>query len=256
MDDSAAVLTERRGRTLVVTLNRPKVKNAANMAMAEGMEAAMATLRDDPELWVGVITGTGGDFCAGGDISENKPVATPEGGSFGFFASPPDKTLIAAIEGVAVGGGLELALVCDLIVAARDARLGLPEVRHSMMALGGGLVRLPRRLPYHVAMDMILTGELRRAEELAGFGLVNRLCEPGAALETALDLAERVCRNGPVAVNHSRHIVQAVDRLPGEAAVLEFQGDEITLEALQTTEDFAEGSRAFLEKRPPVWQNH
>jgi enoyl-CoA hydratase len=257
-NDDSPVLMTRCGRTLVITMNRPAVKNAANVAMAAGMEAAMRELADDDELWVGIVTGAGGSFSSGGDVNEalaGRVVSTERGGLFGFFSIRPDKTIIAAIEGLALGGGLELALRCDLIVAARGARLGLPEVRNGMMALGGGLALLPRRIPYFVAMDMCLSGEPRLAEELAGLGLISRLCEPGQALQTALRLAERICANGPVAVAASRRIVTASAAAGDEAEAYRRQDMEMTLERLSETADFQEGLRSFTAKRTPIWQN-
>src|SRR5687768_13166574 len=167
MSDTPRILTERRGPVLIVTINRPEAKNAFDSTTSFALNEAMDLLEREDELFVGVITGAGGTFSAGADLKEaasGKPRERPPRGGFGVFAKPPRKPLIAAVEGYAVGGGFELCLSCDLIVAARTAKFGLPEVRHNVVALGGGLFRLPRRIPYHVAMELALTGEFRDAE--------------------------------------------------------------------------------------------
>src|SRR5262245_49267496 len=192
MINSRPILTERRGPILVVTVNRPEAKNAFNVATSQQMNVAMDLLDAEDGLFAGVITGAGGTFSAGADLKEAASGARrerPPRGGFGVFATPPRKPLIAAVEGFAVGGGFELCLACDLVVAARDAKFGLPEVRHNLVALGGGLFRLPRRMPYHVAMELALTGEFKDAEFFARHGIVNRVVEPGTALQEAIALA-------------------------------------------------------------------
>ncbi|KAB2912941.1 MAG: crotonase/enoyl-CoA hydratase family protein [Hyphomicrobiaceae bacterium] len=251
---SQRVLTERRDHILLVTINRPDAKNAFDAATSQAMEAAMDELDSEPSSFVGVITGAGGTFSAGADLKarargEERPALAR--GGFGIFRRPPRKPLIAAVEGYAVGGGFELCLACDLIVAARDAKMGLPEVRHNVVAIGGGLFRLPRRMPYHLAMELALTGEFKDAEFFHRYGLVNRLAEPGRALEEALELAERLLVNGPTALAASKEIVFNAGSWSEEAAWLE-QGP-IARVALES-EDRKEGLRAFAAKRKPVWQ--
>ncbi|HWF75440.1 MAG TPA: crotonase/enoyl-CoA hydratase family protein, partial [Solirubrobacteraceae bacterium] len=195
MSEERAVLIERRGRVLVATLNRPEQRNAVNLAVAEGIAAALDELDDDAELSVGVLTGAGKGFCAGMDLKAFVAGERPyiDGRGFaGIVQRPSAKPLIAAIEGFAVAGGLEIALACDLMVAARGAKLGIPEVKRSLVAAGGGLLRLPRALPRAVAMELALTGDPISAERGYELGLVNRLADPGGALEQALALAEAI----------------------------------------------------------------
>ena len=206
----AAVLTERRDRVLLVTLNRPDQRNAVNEAMADGIAAALDELDADAGLSIGVITGAGKGFCSGMDLKAFVAGESPvvEGRGFaGITQRASAKPLIAAIEGFAVAGGLEVALSCDLIVAARGARLGIPEVKRSLVAAGGGLLRLPRVLPRNIAMEMALTGDPILAERAAELGLVNRLAEPGGALDAALELAEAIAANGPLALAATKRIL-------------------------------------------------
>src|SRR5246127_193982 len=192
MSDEQAVLTERRARVLVVTINRPDQRNAINAAVADGIAAALDELDSDGELSVGVLTGAGKGFCAGMDLKAFVAGEIPSVGDRGFAGitrRSADKPLIAAVEGFAVAGGLEVALACDLLVAARGAKLGIPEVKRSLVAAGGGLLRLPRVLPRTVAMELALTGDPITAERAHDLGLVNRLAEPGGALDAALQLA-------------------------------------------------------------------
>ncbi|WP_084500386.1 crotonase/enoyl-CoA hydratase family protein [Brevibacterium album] len=251
---AGAVRTERRGPVLIVTIDRPQARNAMDSAAAQAMNAAMDLLDETDELFLGVITGAGGTFSAGADLKEaaqGGPRQRPARGGFGIMARPSRKPLIAAVEGYAVGGGLELCLACDLIVAARDARMGLPEVRHNVVAVGGGLFRLPRRIPYHAAMEMALTGELRGAEEMAALGLVNRLSEPGGALETALALADSMLGNGPTALAASKEIMfRSAEWTEAEAWEKQRPIAQVALDS----EDRREGLAAFAEKRRPVWK--
>lgn len=252
------LLTERRGRVLVITLNRPQVRNAFNVELAESVERAMDELDDDPDLWVGILTGAGGCLSAGADLQALEPGRAPttaKRGHFGVLSRRPDKTLIAAVEGFAVAGGFELVLACDLVVAAQGARFGIPEVRSSLVAVGGGLVRLPRAVPHHIAMELALTGASKTAEELHAFGLVNRICEPGSALTVALELADQICANGPIAVTASRRILRRSATGTTEADLLAYQDVEAPLEAILKTQDAQEGIAAFRQKRTPVWKN-
>ena len=251
---SSKVLTERRGSILVITLNRPEVKNACDNETAFAMNAAMDLLDDTDELFVGVITGAGGDFSAGADLkaaAKGGLRERPPRGGFGLFKRPSRKPLIAAVEGVAVGGGLELCLSCDLIVAARNARMGLPEVRHNVVAIGGGLFRLPKRIPYHIAMEVALSGTLRDPEFFARWGLVNRIVEPGQALPTALEWAEALLVNGPTALAATKEIVfQGANWTDTEGWDAQMP---IAMKAIES-EDRKEGLQAFVEKRKPVWK--
>jgi enoyl-CoA hydratase len=250
----SVVLTEERDGVLLVTLNRPEQRNAVNLAVAEGIAAALGRLDAEPALHVGVLTGAGKGFCAGMDLKAFVAGERPHAGGRGFAGivqRPPEKPLIAAIEGFAVAGGLEIALACDLIVAARGARLGIPEVKRGLVAVGGALLRLPRRIPYHLAMELALTGDPIDAERAFAVGLVNRLAEPGEAVAAALELAAAVAANGPLALSASKRILAEA---PGWAAdeLWRRQG-EIAAPAM-ASEDAREGSVAFAEKRPPRWQ--
>jgi enoyl-CoA hydratase len=249
-----AVLTERRDRVLVITLNRPDQRNAINAALAEGMHQALTMLDAEDDLSVGVITGAGKGFCSGMDLKAFVAGESPyvaDRGFAGITQRPADKPLIAAIEGFAVAGGLEVALSCDLIVAARGARLGIPEVKRSLIAAGGGLLRLPRVLPRNVAMELVLTGDPIQAERGYELGLVNRLAEPGGALDAALELAGSIAQNGPLALAASKRILtESVDWPDAEFFMRQ---REITRPVMES-DDAREGATAFAEKRAPVWK--
>jgi enoyl-CoA hydratase len=249
-----AVLTERRDGVLLITLNRPGQRNAINVEVAEGVSAALDELDGTPELRVGVLTGAGKGFCAGMDLKafvEGKRPWVGDRGFAGIVQRPPEKPLIAAIEGFAVAGGLEVALSCDLIVAARGAKLGIPEVKRGLVAAAGALLKLPRRIPYHLAMELALTGEPIDAERAAQLGLVNRVVEPGQAVEAALGLAAELVVNAPLALTVSKRIlVEQAGWSPEE--MWERQG-ELARIALES-DDAREGATAFAEKRAPVWR--
>src|ERR1700761_8129470 len=205
------VLTEQRGNVLLITLNRPEVRNAVNAALAEGVGKALDELDADDELSVGVLTGTGGFFCAGMDLGalvKGESAWYGDRGFAGIAQRAAEKPLIAAIEGFAVAGGMEIALACDLIVAAQGAKLGIPEVKRSLVAAGGALLRLPRRMPYHVVMELALTGTPIAAERAHELGLVNRLADPGGALDAAFALASEIVVNAPLALVASKRILQ------------------------------------------------
>jgi enoyl-CoA hydratase len=251
----SAVLYEERGHVAVVTLARPEARNAVNGEVAQGIEDAVDRIEANPDVWVGVLTGAPPVFCAGADLKALDRdgltgLSTPRGGFAGFVMRERTKPWIAAVEGPALAGGCELAVACDLIVATRSSSFGIPEVKRSLAAVGGGLFRLGRRLPFNVAMELALTGDPIDAEAAHAHGLVNVLCEDGQALTKALALAERIAANAPVAVRASRRIVlegtHTADevgwRLSGEA-----------LAELAATNDFKEGLTAFIEKRPPAW---
>ena len=254
MNDSAAVLTEHRDRVLVITINRPDQRNAVNAAVAQGIAAALDELDATRELSIGVMTGAGKGFCAGMDLKAFVAGETPhvdDRGFAGITRRASVKPLIAAVEGFAVAGGLEVALACDLIVAARGAKLGIPEVKRSLVAAGGGLLRLPRVLPRNIAMELALTGDPILAERGFELGLVNRLAEPGGALDAALELAEQIAQNGPLALAASKRILTEAVDWP-EAEFFERQGE--IAGPVMGSEDAREGATAFAEKRAPVWK--
>jgi enoyl-CoA hydratase len=254
MSDEQAVLRERRGRVLLITINRPDQRNAVNAAVAEGIAAALDELDDEPDLSLGILTGAGKGFCAGMDLKAFVAGERPYAGDRGFAGITQRasvKPLIAAIEGFAVAGGLEVALACDLIVAARGAKLGVPEVKRSLVAAAGALLRLPRVLPRGVAMELALTGEPIAAERGYELGMVNRLAEPGEAVATALDLAETIAANGPLALAATKQIL--VESLEWPDSEFFARQGEIT-EPVMRSEDAREGATAFAEKRAPVWR--
>ncbi len=253
---SQRILTDRRGPILIVTVNRPEAKNAFDDESSHAMCAAMDMLENEDELFIGVITGAGGNFSAGADLKAaaargDGPRERPHRGGFGIMQRPPCKPLIAAVEGYAVGGGLEMALCCDLIVAASDTKMGLPEVRHNVVAIGGGLFRLPRRMPYHIAMELALSGQFKDAAFFERHGLVNRVSEPGQALDMAVDLAESLLVNGPTALAASKEIMwQSHNWSDADGWANQMP---IAQRALDS-EDRREGLKAFAEKRKPVWK--
>jgi len=250
------ILFEVRERTLLITINRPEARNAFDSAMARQMEAIIDRYEEDESLWVAVIRGEGPSFSAGQDLiaARKGDMATaPKRGGFGVMGVPPAKPLIAAVDGQAFAGGMELVLSCDLIVATTASQFGLMEAKRGLLAVGGGCFRLPRRLPYHVAMEMVLTGEPRPAEEMHRLGLVNRLVEPGRALDAALELAGELAKNSPVAVRAAKEIVS---RSHAERWT-DADGWKLQMGAfarVQGSEDLREGLMAFAEKRDPVWK--
>jgi enoyl-CoA hydratase len=251
---SDAVSTQADGDVLQITIERPEARNAVNRAVAEGIAAALDRLDGEDGLRVGVLTGAGGYFSAGMDLKAFVAGESPYAGDRGFAGivqRPPRKPLIAAVEGFALAGGFEVALACDLIVAARDARFGIPEVKRSLVAAGGALIRLPRRIPYHLAMELALTGDPIDAERAHAIGIVNRLAEPGQAVDAARELAAAIARNGPLAVDASKRILTSAQDW-SEAEAWERQG-EISGPVF-ASEDAREGSIAFAEKRDPVWK--
>jgi enoyl-CoA hydratase len=248
------VLTERRGGVLLVTLNRPDARNAVNTALAEGIAAALDDLDADSELTVGVLTGAGQGFSAGMDLKAFVAGERPWVGDRGFAGivqRSARKPLIAAVEGFAMAGGLEIALACDLVVASREARLGIPEVKRSLVAAAGALRRLPQRLPLNVAMEMALTGDPISAERAHALGLVNRVTEPGGAVDAALELAAAIARNGPLALDATKEILLRQADWTEE----EFWREQGELVApVMSSDDAREGATAFSEKRDPVWK--
>lgn len=245
----SSVLTEKRDKVLLITLNRPDALNSINGDVSHGLVAAIDTLDNDPDLNAGVLTGAGRGFCSGMDL---KAFAAGEdiGPMMTFIKNGSTKPLIGAIEGFALAGGLELALTCDLLVAAKGVKLGIPEVGVGLFAAGGGLQRLPSRVGYGRAMEMAITGDPITAEEAAETGMVSRLVEPGEAVGTAVQLAERIAKNAPLAVSASKTLIKAATHLP-ERHFYSLQDD--LMGPVFTSDDAREGPRAFAEKRPPEW---
>jgi enoyl-CoA hydratase/carnithine racemase len=253
-EEQPAVLTERRESVLVVTLNRPDARNAVNGALAEGVADALDELDADDALRTGIITGAGGFFSAGMDLKAFVRGESPyvaDRGFAGITQRAASKPLIAAVEGFALAGGFEIALSCDLIVAAEGARFGIPEVKRGLVAAAGALIRLPKRIPYHLAMELALTGEPMSAERAAEVGIVNRLAAPGQALDAALALAGEIARNGPLALDASKRIVASAPDWT-EAEAWQRQGE--IAGPVMASEDAREGATAFAEKREPRWQ--
>ncbi|MGU3650367.1 crotonase/enoyl-CoA hydratase family protein [Mycolicibacterium sp. A43C] len=246
------ILTERRDRTLIITINRPAARNAFNLPVARGLAAAMDELDDSPELSVAIITGAGGNFSAGMDLKAFAAGELPyvEGRGIGFTERPPRKPLIAAVEGYALAGGTEMVLATDLIVASREATFGIPEVKRGLVAAGGGLLRLPHRIPYLKAMELALTGESFTAEQAVEWGLVNTLTEPGRALDGALELAEKITANGPLAVAATKEII--VESAEWSRSEMWQKQNEI-IGPVFASRDAIEGATAFAEKRRPTW---
>src|ERR1700733_143068 len=246
------VLVEQRDRILIITINRPKAKNAVNAAVARGLADAVDRLDGDQGLSVGILTGAGGSFCAGMDLKAFARGEVPivEGRGMGFTERPPVKPLIAAVEGYALAGGTELALATDLIVASKDAAFGIPEVKRGLVAGGGGLLRLPERIPAAIAMELALTGENFTAERAHALGMVNVLAEPGTALAAAIELAERITVNGPLAVAATKQIIV---ESRGWSPDNQFSEQNKILMPVFSSNDAKEGAIAFAEKRPAHW---
>ncbi len=245
----AAVLTSADDGVFVITLNRPAVKNAIDSELSLGVLAALNALDADDGLRVGVLTGAGRCFCAGMDLKAFAAHGLPSKID-DVFRNGCRKPLVAAIEGVAVGGGLELALIADLLVAARDARLGSPEVKFGLFPGGGALLRLPRSLPQSLVTELALTGEPMSAEVAHAHGLVVRLSEPGAALDGAMELARAVARNAPLGVDAALRLLRMG---PGRTEEELWAEQRRLVDAVFNSEDAQEGARSFAEKRPPNW---
>ena len=251
---AAGISLERRGGVAIVTIDRPQVRNAIDLATARAVAAALDELDRSPDLVVGVIAGAGAGFSAGMDLKAlaatgERPVDEARG-AFGLCRRPPEKPLIAAVEGNALGGGFEIALACDCIVAAEDARFGLPEVKRGLVAGAGGVLRLPRRIPRNVALELAITGEPIGAARAYELGLVNRLAPAGGALAAALELAATVAANAPLAVRASKQIAVASTNWPEDEM---FGLQDPFVEPVRSSGDAEEGIRAFVEKREPKW---
>ena len=252
--EAPPILTEAIDGVLVITLNRPQARNAVNQALADALASALDELDSDDDLRAGVLTGAGKGFCAGMDLKAlvrgERSIVDGRGWA-GMTMRPPDKPLIAAVEGFALAGGFEIALACDLIVAARGAQFGIPEVKRGLIAAAGGLQRLPKRLPYHLAMQLAITGEPISAERAHELGLVNELCEPGEARTRACALAHGIASNAPLAVRASKAVVR--DALDWSEEEGWHRIAEIA-PPLIASADAMEGAIAFAEKRAPVWK--
>jgi enoyl-CoA hydratase len=248
------VLVEYADRIVVITINRPQARNAINRAVSFGMAQALEELDERDDLTVGIITGAGGTFSSGMDLKAflaGEIVSIEGKGLGGLTQSPPRKPLIAAVEGWALAGGCEVALACDLIVAANDAKFGIPEVKRGLVAGAGGVIRLPRRIPAGIAMELALTGDPLPAVDAHRLGLVNALTEPGGALDGARELAGRIAANGPLAVAATKQII--TQQHDWDLADIWARNEQV-VRPVFTSEDAREGARAFAEKRAPVWK--
>ncbi len=238
----------------IITINRPEARNAINRDAALGIAAAVEQINGDDAIRVAVITGAGGNFCAGMDLKaflRGEVVRLPGSGFAGLTQANLTKPLIAAVEGYALAGGFEIVLACDMVVASEEAKFGLTEVKRGLVANAGGLVRLPRQLPIKIANELVLTGEIVPASQIAAHGLINRLVPAGAALEAALAMARGIAANGPMAVAVSREVLRQ-SREWSEADM--FDRQNAMTAAVFASEDAREGAAAFAEKRQPVWK--
>jgi enoyl-CoA hydratase len=251
---SDAVLTEVDGGVAVITINRPEARNAVNGAVAQGIAGALDELDARKDVSAYVLTGAGGTFCAGMDLkgflTGDNPIVLGRGFG-GIVERPPAKPIIAAVEGYALAGGFELALSCDMVVASSEAKFGLPEVKRGLVAGAGGLLRLPQRIPYHAAMELALTGDHYAASRLAEFGLVNRITEPGEALQAARELAAKIAANAPLALAATKRVIVESRDWPS-AEQFARQGEIIN--PVFVSKDAMEGAAAFAEKRKPAWK--
>ncbi len=247
---------EVRERVAIVRLNRVEARNAINADMANAIEGAIDRIEADDQIWVGVLGHQGPVFSAGADLKEiaagrGGSLGTKRGGFAGIVLRERTKPLIAAIDGYAVAGGAEIALACDLRVASKSSKFGIPEVKRSLLAAAGGLVRLPRMMPSAIAMELALTGDTIMADRAYELGLFNAVCEPGEVVEAALDLARRVTANAPLAVQASRQLMLDAADQTDHHAMMEASR---ALQRLADTKDYLEGPRAFIEKRDPLWR--
>ena len=249
-----AVSTSVTNGVMTITMNRPEAKNAVNLAMAQGIAAAIDELDSNDDIRVGILTGANQTFCSGMDlkafVSGELPYIAGRGFG-GLVEAPPAKPLIAAVEGYALAGGCELAMVCDLIVAADNVKFGIPEVKRGLAAAAGGLMRFPRQLPYRLAMELALTGDFLEADRALSLGFINGVVEAGTALQAAEQLAEKIAANGPLAVKLSKAVVR--DSQDWATSDM-FAKQQDILNPVFTSEDAIEGATAFAEKRAPVWK--
>jgi crotonobetainyl-CoA hydratase len=261
----AVVELERREHVAIARINRPEVRNAVNAEVTQAMASLLAEVEADPTIWVAIVTGTGElAFCAGADLkamadrnadpamrsTQARQMRVSGGGFAGITESQFSKPLIAAVNGYALGGGFEICLACDLVIAEEHAVFGLPEVKRGIFAGGGGLVRLPSRVPLPIAMEITLTGEPITAQRALSLGLINEVVPSGTGVNAALRLAERICANAPLSVRLSKRVLRDSVRY-GETHAMDNASE--LLDALYSSADMAEGPRAFAEKRPPNW---
>ncbi len=255
MTAESLVLSEKIGKVLVITINRPDSRNALTYDTSFALADAIDQLDNDPELSLAILRGQGEHFCAGMDLKEfartQRRAVVPGRGLGGLCEALPKKPLIAAVEGYALAGGFELVLACDLIVASNTAKFGLPEAKRGLVPGSGGMLRLPQRVPYHVAMELLLTGDMLTAERAHQLGLVNELVEPGRALDAALALAQRIAANGPLSL---KVIKQVVIESQGWTPETMFALQQPRMAHIFTSADAKEGATAFAEKRAPVWK--
>ena len=253
MSAEPTVRVVQEGKLLVITLCRPAMRNAIDRATSQALADAMDRLDSDDTVTVGILTGEGGHFCSGMDLKafvKGERIELPGRGLGGIIETPPKKPVIAAVEGFALAGGFEIALACDLIVAADNAQFGLPEVKRGLMAGSGGLLRLPQRIPRQIAMQYALTGDMMSAEEARQWGLVNLLTLPGEALGEAKTLAYKIAANAPLGVSVSKQVVSDSLHWPADER---WQRQNDLLEIIIHSNDAKEGATAFSEKRPPLW---
>ena len=253
MSAEPTVRVEQEGKLLVITLCRPTMRNAIDRATSQALADAMDRLDSDDTVTVGILTGEGGHFCSGMDLKafvKGERIELPGRGLGGIIETPPKKPVIAAVEGFALAGGFEIALACDLIVAADNAQFGLPEVKRGLMAGSGGLLRLPQRIPRQIAMQYALTGDMMSAAQARQWGLVNLLTLPGEALGEAKTLAHKIAANAPLAVSVSKQVVSDSLHWPADER---WQRQNALLESIILSNDAREGATAFSEKRPPLW---
>ncbi|MFN7180781.1 crotonase/enoyl-CoA hydratase family protein [Hyphomonas sp.] len=246
----------KKGNVAIITMNRPEARNAINGEMAATMEAAIDQMENDPEVWVGILTAVGKAFCAGADLKEisagnGGALSTKKGGFAGIAKRERTKPLIAAITGSALAGGTEIALSCDMIIAADDTNFGLPEVKRSLVAGAGGLFRLPRQIGKAVALEAILTGDPLSSQRAYELGMVNKVVPEAQVMDEAMKLAARITANAPLAVKASRAVaISATSKTDEEL----WKDSGAAFASIVGTEDFKEGPKAFIEKRAPVWK--
>jgi enoyl-CoA hydratase len=246
---------EKRGNVALITINRPEARNAVNGDVAEGIEAAIDDAEADDEVWIGILTHEGPVFCAGADLKaissgDAARLSTKTGGFGGITSKQRTKPIIAACNGPAYAGGCEIVLACDLLVASTEAKFGVPEVKRNLVAAAGALFRLPEALPKNLAMEMLLTGDPIDAHRAYEVGFVNRLSDPGKAVDVALELAAQISENAPLAVRKSRQIALETYDTDEEA----FAASGRAMAEVMNSEDTAEGLNAFIEKRKPNWK--